>query len=116
MMASLNHSSSPSSLRSGLMSGATFTTPPSRRATKDEGRVLPLIDAQPDPAPFEEVPLAGHQVLDRLDALPRCGRSDLDLAEMEPELERTLLRQRHRDRDRIVAADRLLDEADHPVV
>src|SRR5712692_8958621 len=116
MMASLNHSSSPSSLRSALMSGATFTAPPSRKATKHEGRVLLLIDAQPDPAPFEDVPLAGHQVLDRLDALPRLGRSDLDLAEMKPELERAVLRQGHRDRHGIVAADRLLDEADHLVI
>src|SRR5229473_1869152 len=116
MIASLNHSSSPSSLGSALMSGATFTTRPSCEATKHEDGVLLLIDAQPDPAPFEDMPLAGHQVLDRLDALPRLGRSDLDLAEMKPELERTLLRQGHRDRHGIIAAGRLLDEADHLVI
>src|SRR5262245_40280538 len=113
MIASLNQSGSPSTLRSGLMSGATFTTRPSCPAAKEEGGIFLLIDPQPDPAPFEEVLLAGDQVLDRLDPVPRLARSDLDVAEVEPERPGALLCERHRDRHGIVAGVRFLDEADH---
>src|SRR4030095_1206380 len=50
MIASLNHSSSASSLGSALMSGATFTVRPSRQATEEHGRVLLLIDPQANAA------------------------------------------------------------------
>src|SRR5438132_10803909 len=63
MIASLNHSSSASSLGSALMSGATFTVRPSRQATEEHGRVLPLINAQANAAPLDRVLLAGDQVL-----------------------------------------------------
>src|ERR1700730_3169658 len=116
MMASLNHSSSNSSLGSALMSGTTFTALTSREALKEQGRILLLVDAQADAAPFHDVLLAGDQVFDRLDALARIPAADLDLAEMEPELARVPLRQRHGDRHGILAVDRLLDEADHFVV
>src|SRR2546430_14365630 len=56
MIASLNHSSSASSLGSALMSGATFTVRPSRQATKEHGRI---IDAQANAAPLDRVLLAG---------------------------------------------------------
>src|SRR6266436_518360 len=59
MIASLNHSSSASSLGSALMSGATFTVRPSRQPTEEHGRVLLLIDAQANAAPLDRVLLAG---------------------------------------------------------
>src|SRR4029453_1959866 len=75
-----------------------------------------LVDAQADPAPFEDVPLAGDQVFDRPHPLARVTRTDLDVAEMEPELPRSLFRQRDRDRHRVAAVGGLLDEADHLLV
>src|SRR5882757_8447206 len=103
MMASLNHSSSLSSLGSTLMSGTRFTSRASRAAAKQQGRVLLRVDAQADTSPFQDVALGGDQVFDRLDALPLIPSADLDVAEMEPELARAFIRQRHRDRDRILA-------------
>src|SRR6266508_281321 len=98
------------------MSGATFTTRPSRQAAKQQRRILLLVDAQAGSAPFEDVPLAGDQVFDCLDALPQVPSTDLDVAEMEPELARARIRQRHRDRHRVGAVARLLDEADDALV
>ena len=60
--------------------------------------------------------LAGDEVLDLGDRPPGVGGADPDIAEMEPEFARLGARQRHRDRDRIVAADRLLHVADDGVV
>src|SRR5262245_9939543 len=112
-MASLNQSSSPSSLASALTSGrTTFTTAPSGETAKQQGRVLLLVDAQAHAAPFENVAFAGDQVFDLLHAPARVRRADLDLAKMEPELTRRSLGQRHSDRDRIVVGGRFLDVAD----
>src|SRR5262245_60246845 len=112
MIASLNQSSSPSSLVSALTSGRTFTASPSSETAEQQSRVLLLVDAQAHAAPFEKMPLAGDEVFDLFDAAADAGRPDLDLAEMEPELARRSFRQRHRNRYRVVAGDRFFDVAD----
>src|SRR2546428_1115781 len=114
-MASLYQSSSWRASRSAAIWGAMFTAA-SRQAPEQEGRILRRIDAQAHAAPFDRMPLAGHEVLDRADAVPRIVRTDLKIAEMEPELARTVAGERNRGRHRVVARDRLLDEADHLLV
>src|SRR3954454_13819507 len=113
MIACLNQSESLSTWGSTLMSGATFTVRPSRDAAKQQGGVAVLIDTQPDAAPFERVPLAGDQVLDRFDAMPVIRRADLELAEMKPELSWSSFCQCHRHGDRILALHRFLDKSDY---
>src|SRR4051812_20574876 len=113
MIASLNQSSSLSTWGSTLMSGATFTVRLSREAAKQQGGVTVLIDTQPDAAPFERVPLAGDQVLDRFYAMPVIRRADLELAEMKPEFSWSSFCQCHRHSDRIIALHRFLDKSDH---
>src|SRR5215831_9461892 len=115
-MASLNHSSSVSSLGSALMSATTSTTRPLREAAEQQCRILLLIDAQPNPAPFEDVPLASDQVFDKFYASAPARRTDLDIAKMKPELAWSGPRQRHGNGDRIVAGHRFLNEADHLAV
>src|SRR5437588_750481 len=56
--------------------------------------------------------LAGDEIFDCFDPMPRTGRPDLDLAEMKPEFARTLLRERHRDSRGIVVRRRFFDVAD----
>src|SRR5437016_8187163 len=107
MIASLNHSSSASSLGSALMSGATFTVRPSRQATEEHSRVLLLIDAQASAAPLDRVLLAGDQVLNGFDAALRTRRADFDVTEMEPKLPRALPRQSDRDCHRAPFVHRL---------
>src|SRR6266852_4335359 len=101
MIASLNQSSSPSSLESTLISAAMFTAL-SCKAAKDQGRILLRIDAQASSTPFYRVTLAGDQIFDCFDPATRIGRTDLDVPEMKPELPRTLFRQRHRNSHDIV--------------
>jgi hypothetical protein len=72
----------------GLDLGHGVHGTPLRQATEEQGRVLLRIDAQAHAAPFHDVALARDQVLDRLDAPARARRSDLDVADMEPELAR----------------------------
>src|SRR6266478_6294610 len=112
MIASLNQSSSPSSLESTLISAAAMFTTPSCQATKDQGRIPFRIDRQTHPTPFDGMALAGDQIFHCFDPLARTGRPDLDLAEMKPELARTLLRERHRDSHGIVVRRRLFDVTD----
>src|SRR5580704_4210624 len=95
-MASLNQSSSRSSLGSTLMS-AVASTARSGQAAEYQCRILLLIDAQAHASPFDHMPFSGEH----------------DLAEMEPELPRTVLCQRDRYCDGIVGARRFLDIADH---
>src|SRR5215211_8760407 len=116
MIASLYQSWSWLVSRSMLICGARFMRCPSRIATEQESGVLRLIDAQADAPPFEQMAFAGHQVFNRSDAAARIRRADLEIAEMEPELARAMAGDRHRRRHRIVARDRLLDEADDLLV
>src|SRR5215469_7334145 len=116
MIASLNQSSSLSSLAAALMSVTTSMARPSREAAEQQGGILLLIDAQTDTAPLEDVPLAGDQIFDGFDAPARCRWADLDIAEMKPELARSGLCQRHGDGHRIVACYRFLNETDDLVV
>src|SRR3954454_7811410 len=112
MMASLNHSSSPSSSCSTLISDCKFKSlSSSRQAPKEQSRVLLRIDAQPHAAPLDHVPFAGNQVFDRANALACIRRPDENISEMQPEL-MLRLGQCDRHRDRIVARYRLLHEAD----
>src|SRR5262245_22377667 len=115
-MASLNHSSSVSSLGSALMSATTSTTRPLREAAEQQCRILLLIDAQPDPAPFQDVPLARDQVFDKFHAPAPARRTDLDIAKMKPELAWSGPRQRYGNGDRIDSGHRFLDEANHLAV
>src|SRR5215471_1013084 len=111
MMASLNQSSSASRVGTGGWRVSTFTTMLSWLTAEQEGGVALRVDAQAHAAPFERVALAGYQVFDRLDSVPRPGWTDIDVAKMEPELARPVLGQRHRHRHRILAIDRLLHVA-----
>src|SRR5260370_3604927 len=112
MIASLNQSSSLSSLGAALMSAITSMAQPSREAAEQRGGVLLLIDAQTDRAPLEDVPFARDQIFNEFDPPARGRRTDFDIAEMKPELPRSGLRQRHGDGHRIVPRHRFLDEAD----
>src|SRR6516225_3807575 len=116
MIASLNQSSSLSSLGAALMSVTTSMARPSREAAEQQGGILLLIDAQTDAAPLEDVPFAGDQIFDGFDAPARGRWADLDLAEMKPELARSGLCQRHGDGHRIIACHRFLYETDDLVV
>src|SRR5262252_6210180 len=116
MIASLNQSSSLSSLAAALMSVTTSMARPSREAAEQQGGILQLIDAQTDAAPLEDVPLAGDQIFDGFDAPARDRWADLDIAEMEPELARSGLCQCHGDGHRIIACHRFLYETDDLVV
>src|ERR1700738_5063719 len=115
MIASLNQSSSMSSLDSILMS-AVASTVRSGKAAEYQCRILLLIDAQAHASPFDHMPFSGEQVFNGFDAPPRRRRADLDLAEMEPELPRALLCQRDRYCDGVVAGHRFLDIADHVLI
>src|SRR6516165_2118054 len=116
MIASLNQSSSLSSLGAALMSVATSMARPSREAAEQQGGILLLIDAQTDAAPLEDVPFAGDQIFDGFDVPARGRWADLDIAEMKPELARPGLCQRHGDGHRIIACYRFLYETDDLVV
>src|SRR6516162_10382622 len=116
MIASLNQSSSLSSLGAALMSVTTSMARPSREAAEQQGGILLLIDAQTDAAPLEDVPFAGDQIFDGFDAPARGRWADLDIAEMKPELARPGLCQRHGDGHRIIACYRFLYETDDLVV
>ena len=59
-----------------------------RQAAEYQGRILLLIDAQAHASPFDHMPFSGEQVFNRLDRRRAAARTDLDLAEMEPELPR----------------------------
>src|SRR5215510_5360280 len=107
MIASLNQSSSLSSLGAALMSVTTSMARPSREAAEQQGGILLLIDAQTDTAPLEDVPFAGDQIFNGFDAPARGRWADLDIAEMKPELARSGL-QRHGDGHRIIACHRFL--------
>src|SRR6516165_11562226 len=100
MMASLNQSSSFSSLGAALMSATTSMAQSSREAAEQQGGVLLLIDAQTDSAPLEDVPFARDQIFNGFDAPARGRWTDLDIAEMKPELARSGLWERHSDGDR----------------
>src|ERR1700746_3172467 len=115
-MSSLNHSSSVSSLGSAFMSAQPSTRRRLREAAEEQCRILLLIDAQPNPAPFQDVPLTRDQVFDKFHAPAPARRTDLDIAHMEPELAWCAPRQRHVNGDRIVVGHRFLDEADHLAV
>src|ERR1700730_834938 len=115
MIASLNQSSSPSSLESTLMSAAMFTAH-SCKAAEDQGRISLLINAQAHPTPFDGVTLAGDQIFDCFDPAARAGRTDLDFPTMEPELPRLLLRQCHCNSHGIVVRHRFLHVADNLAV
>src|SRR6516165_5707626 len=110
MIASLNQSSSASSLGSTLMSSlestlisaaAMFTTR-SCKAAEDECGIAFGLDPQAHPTPFDSMALPGDQIFNCLDPMARAGGPDLDVAEMKPELARTLFRERHRDRHGII--------------
>src|SRR5262244_2499696 len=116
MIASLNQSSSLSSLGAALMSVTTSMARPSREAAEQQGGILQLIDAQTDAAPLEDVPFAGDQIFNGFDAPARGRWADLDIAEMKPELPRSGLCQRHGDGHRIIACHRFLYETDDLVV
>src|SRR6266566_4525967 len=116
MIASLNQSSSLSSLGAALMSATTSMAQPSREAAEQQGGVLLLIDAQVDSAQLEDVPFARDQIFNGFDPAARGRRTDFAFAEMKPELPRSGLCQRHGDGHRIVARYRFLDEADDVVV
>src|SRR5262249_47671017 len=116
MIASLNQSSSLSSLAAALMSVTTSMARPSREAAEQQGGILLLIDAQTDTAPLEDVPLAGDQIFDGFDAPARDRWADLDIAEMKPELARSDLCQRHGDGHPIIPCHRFLYETDALVV
>src|SRR6266581_932870 len=116
MIASLNQSSSLSSLGAALMSATTSMAQPSREAAEQQGGVLLLIDAQTDSAPLEDVPFARDQIFNGFDPPARGRRTDFDIVEVKPELPRSGLCQRHGDGHRIVARYRFLDEADDVVV
>src|SRR5712692_1754659 len=116
MIASLNQSSSLSSLGAALMSATTSMAQPSREAAEQQGGVLLLIDAQTDSAPLEDVPFARDQIFNGFGLPARGRRTDFDIAEVKPELPRSDLCQRHGDGHRIVACYRFLDETDDVVV
>src|SRR6516162_3672715 len=115
MIASLNHSSSDSSLASTLMSGAKFTGS-SGEAAKDQGGVRLLIDAQPHAAPLDHVTLARDQIFNGPHPVPCSLRTNLDITEMKPEFPRTLLCERYRNRNRIVEPRSFLHVTDHVVI
>src|SRR5262249_57052428 len=124
MIASLNQSSSISSLGSTLLSSlgstlisaaAMFTTR-SCKAAKDECGIAFWLDPQAHPTPFDSMALSGNQIFKCLDPMARAGRPDLDLAEMKPELAWALFRERHRDRHGIILGDRLFHVADDPAI
>src|SRR5262245_51709320 len=120
MMASLNHSSSPSSsaaavsalrLVSGLMLVTRFTARP-LRAPQNERRVRLRIDAQAHAAPLDGVFHAADQI-DNVVRTVTCVRwTNFDIANMKPEFARAGPGERNRDGDRVAAFSRLLDEAD----
>src|SRR6516225_2049569 len=112
MIASLNQSSSLSSLAAALMSVITSMARPSREAAEQQGGILLLIDAQTDAAPLEDVPFAGDQIFNDFDAAARSRWADLDIAEMKPELARSGLCQRHGDGHGVIACFRFLYETD----
>src|SRR5215475_1901366 len=116
MIASLNQSSSLSSLAAAPMSVTTSMARPSREAAEQQGGILLLIDAQTDAAPLEDVPFAGDQIFNGFDAPARGRWADLDIAEMKPELARSGLCQRHGDGHHIIACHRFLYETDDLVV
>src|SRR5258705_4448610 len=113
-MASLYQSSSPARLVSALMSVNRFMA--SRQATEEERRILVRLDAKPHATPFQDVLLAGDEVLDRAHAAAPRSRPDLDIAEMEPELPRAAAVQGNGHRNGVVAGGRFLHEADDIVV
>src|SRR5262245_64829874 len=108
MIASLNQSSSLSSLAAALMSVTTSMARPSREAAEQQGGILQLIDAQTDAAPLEDVPLAGDQIFDGFDAPARCRWADLDIVEMKPGLARYGVCQRHGAGHRLIVYYRVL--------
>src|SRR5258707_12904149 len=106
MIASLNQSSSLSSLGAALMSAITSMPQPSREAAEHQGGVQLLIDAQPDSAPLEDVPFARDQIFNEFDPPARGRPTDFNIAEMKPELPQPGLRQRHCHGHRIVSRHR----------
>src|SRR5262245_66046846 len=96
------------------MSATTSTTRPLREAAEQQCRILLLINAQPNPAPFEDVPLARDQVFDKFYAPAPARWTDLDIDKIEPELTWSGPRQRHVNGDCIVTGQRFLDQADQP--
>src|SRR6516225_5506957 len=103
-------------LGAALMSATTSTARPSREAAEQQGGILLLIDAQTNSAPLNDVPFAGDQIFNEFDVPARGRWTDLDIAEMKPELARPGLRQRHGDGHRIIACYRFLYETDDLVV
>src|SRR5260370_41003992 len=101
MIASLNQSSSLSSLGAALMSAITSMAQPSREAAEQQGGVLLLIDAQTDSAPLEDGTFARDQIFNEFDPPARGRRTDFDIAELKPALPRSGLRQRHAARSRM---------------
>src|SRR5258707_13708033 len=114
MIASLNQSSSLSSLGAALMSAITSMAQPSREAAEQQGGVLLLIDAQTDSAALEDVPFARDQVFNEFDPPARGRRTGFDIAEIKRELAPSGLRDRHGAGHSIVPRHRFLDEADDP--
>src|SRR5579883_447752 len=88
MMASLNQSSSTSLSAAISLNASMATSSRSRDAPEQSRRIVCGIDAQSRAAPGDNDPFAGDQVLDRAHASPVAVGSDLDIAEMEPELAR----------------------------
>src|SRR5262249_43743958 len=99
----------------GAMSSRTVMSQPSCDAAEDEGRVVRRIDVQAHAAPFEQQALAGGEVLDFAHRLPGLAHADVLVTEVQPELLRGV-GERDRAGDRVVAADRLLQETDDIVV
>src|SRR5262245_18487798 len=89
---------------------AELSYQPSCDAAEDEGRVVARVDAQPYAAPFEQQALAGCQILHFAHRLPGLARADVLVAEVQPEFLRPV-RDRDGAGDRVLAADRLLQEA-----
>src|SRR3954465_12555232 len=101
MIASLNHSPSSPSCETGLslsacetalMAGRMFTTQTSKTA-EQQCRVVIGIQAKAHAAPLQGVAFAGGQIFDSRYLAARVGGTDLDIAEVEPELARLGFRQ-----------------------
>src|SRR5215510_1148375 len=94
---------------------AELSYQPSCDAAENEGRVVARVDAQPYAAPFEQQALAGRQILHFAHRLPGLARADVLVAEVHPEFLRPVC-DRDGAGDRVVAADRLLQEANDIVI
>src|SRR5579871_2014888 len=116
MIASLYQSSS-ASFGSASICAITFMSGGSSRdAAQENGGIVGRIDAQAHTAPFDGLPLASDQVLDKAYRTPGIWRPDLHVAEMEPELPRPAAGKRDGDGHCVVVRDRFLEKADHLAV